>query len=282
MENSIRISLLGTPALFCETTGAQITLPQSAMQLLIYLATKNRQPVLRELAIEELWPETEPERAQSRFSTTLWRLNKAMGGREVVEKTSTHTIVLSADVIVDIHLFDEVSAQFLSEPSVSGWEQLSCFDIGRLHPLEGWYSLWALREKTRLENLWEACLEELLQLQRESGDISAALKTADRLLMLDPLREDIHAIKMQIFIEQERPAMAQHQFNKCAEVLHRDLGEEPGPALCKILAQSKVSSKIVEPMPSKLDQTDIQAIQELLRKSRTDLRKVSDWLESQI
>src|SRR5262249_51682311 len=76
----------------------------------------------------------------------------------------------------------------------------------------------------------ELALEALARLgahQRNTGSLEEAVRTALKLLGLDPLQEAVHRILMRLYADLGRRGAALRQYRQCVAVLQRDLEIEP-------------------------------------------------------
>jgi DNA-binding SARP family transcriptional activator len=86
---------------------------------------------------------------------------------------------------------------------------------------------WLLAERERLRELALEALARLLVHQRTAGATEAALRTALRLIALDPLQEPVHRSLMRLYVKLGRRAAALRQYQVCVGALQRELGVEP-------------------------------------------------------
>ena len=86
---------------------------------------------------------------------------------------------------------------------------------------------WLLGERERLRELAKATLGKLLAHQLTAGIAEPAIRTAMRILMLDPASETAHRELMRLFERQGRRAEALRQYRLCVDALQRELGVEP-------------------------------------------------------
>ncbi|WP_193370754.1 BTAD domain-containing putative transcriptional regulator [Pelagibius marinus] len=85
-----------------------------------------------------------------------------------------------------------------------------------LLPIRAWY-----REQM------EAALDRLLTLQEQAGAQESSIRTAKRILALDPLREDVHRWMMQAFAAAGQRTSALAAYDACRTVLREQLDVEP-------------------------------------------------------
>jgi TolB-like protein/Flp pilus assembly protein TadD len=82
---------------------------------------------------------------------------------------------------------------------------------------------WLGVERGRLHDLAVDALDRLAASQ--SGDV--AMKTAQRLLQLDPAREETHRLLMRLYMAAGQRAQALRQYQQCCDALQRELQAQP-------------------------------------------------------
>jgi DNA-binding SARP family transcriptional activator len=93
--------------------------------------------------------------------------------------------------------------------------------------LEGCYDDWVLPERRALHELLLAGLEWLMHHHAAGERLDAALDAGRRLLMHDPLREDVHRKLMALYEAGGRRGEAIRQYEYCCDVLASELGITP-------------------------------------------------------
>ena len=63
----------------------------------------------------------------------------------------------------------------------------------------------------------------------DEGADEKAVRTANRLLALDPLQEGVHRTLMRLYVKRRQPNSALRQYRACREILERELGVPPEP-----------------------------------------------------
>ena len=81
---------------------------------------------------------------------------------------------------------------------------------------------WLLAERERFRELAQGTLRTLLLRQVDAGPTEAAIRTALRLLSLDPLQEAVHRALMRLYVRQSRRTAALKQYQLCVAVLGRE------------------------------------------------------------
>jgi tetratricopeptide (TPR) repeat protein len=109
---------------------------------------------------------------------------------------------------------------------------------------------WLLPER---ERHWELALEALTRLlahYNKADMIQEAIRTAKRLLTLDPLQEAVHRLLMRLYVRRGRRQSALRQYQVCVGVLQRELGIDP-EAETKSLYQDILQRRLFQ--TSKID-----------------------------
>ena len=94
----------------------------------------------------------------------------------------------------------------------------------------GCYDDWIASERERLKQVLIEVLERLLQMATDAHDYRAAIGYAQRLLQIDPVREEVHRRLMNLHTLNDDRATALRAYHTCVSTLQRELGVEPGPA----------------------------------------------------
>jgi DNA-binding SARP family transcriptional activator len=198
--------------------------------LLGYLAFHHDTPHRREKLAELLWPDQEPGRGRRLLSDALWRARRLLGpaggpgplaaGRDAV------ALRLAPGVVVDAVAFERVA---LAGDAAAIEELEAAVALYRGDFLEDCYDDWATPVRERLREQLLTLLGRLLARRRERGEREQALQAALRLLELDPLREETHREIIRLYYLLGREAEALRAYERCCELLDRELGAPPAP-----------------------------------------------------
>ena len=242
----LRISLLGSAR--CAWEGCEpIRLGRPQQLLLGYLVMHRSRPHSRERLAELLWNDAEDDRPRRRLNTTLWRLRQNLalpGGMRTswIMSTSTGEIGFAPNghatdgadesCWIDVEAFSATVRQVLqSDPTAAAADLANALETavqlyaGEL--LEGCYDDWVMPERRALHELLLAGLEWLVRHHAAGRRLDAALDAGRRLLMHDPLREDVHRQLMALYQAGGRRAEALRQYQYCCDVLASELGITP-------------------------------------------------------
>jgi len=213
-------------------SGAPIPLPtKKAQALFAYCALRPGQAHQREKLATLLWGDTEECNARNSLRQTLFVLRTALRGNlSRTLRIAGDTVATEPQTIdVDVLAFERLAA----ERTPQALEQAAALYRGDL--LEGFivdeelFEQWLIEERERLRELAIEVLARLLRSQDAPGTTEAAVQTARRLLVLDPLQEAVHRLLMRLHAQAGRRESAMRQYEVCVGLLRRELRLEPEP-----------------------------------------------------
>src|SRR5262245_27239890 len=200
---------------------------KKAQALLAYLALPLGQPHAREKLAALLWGDMREAQARAGLRQALFALRKAMGTSAPLRMVGETVGLDPACVVVDVAAFE----QRVAHGTRDALEDVAALYQGDL--LEGLtlqeapFEEWMLAERLRLREMAVEALGRLLAQQREAGAAEAAIRTAVRLVALDPLQEGVHRTLMRLHAQMGRRGAALRQYQLCVAALHRELRAEP-------------------------------------------------------
>jgi len=197
--------------------------------LLAYLALPPGQSHSRDKLATLLWGDRSQAQARSRFRETLFALRRSLTAADPSCLVLTgDTVVLDpSSVDVDVLLFEQLAR------TGGATARARAVELYRGDFLEGLafrgtlFEDWLMVERERLRELALESLAALLAHQRDAGATEDALRTALRLLALDPLQEAVHRSAMRLYADLGRRGSALRQYQICTGILERELGVEP-------------------------------------------------------
>ena len=120
----------------------------------------------------------------------------------------------------------------------------------REEPFEDWLRV----ERERLRAIAVAALEKLVaHYSGADNNLALCVRAATRLLVLEPLREDIHRALMRAYAAQTRFSLALKQYQRCRYALQRELGLQPEPETRR-LYQDLRARRMMSAKASRADQ----------------------------
>jgi len=226
--------------------GDVVALPTRKFQaLLAYLALPTGRAHPRDKLAALLWGDLGQKQARANLRQGLAALRRALPDTGAL-RLAGETVALDAvAVTVDARRFEEGVAG----PPEGLAASLALYQGDLLAGLtlqEEPFEEWLLAERERLRELALEAAARLLTHQRRLGHTDAAVRTAVRLLALDPLQEPVHRTLMRLYVETGRRGMALRQYQLCVSVLARELRAEP-EADTKALYQEILRSRSAVP-----------------------------------
>jgi TolB-like protein len=271
--SEFRLTLLGS---FAFSASAPCAVPSKKGQaLLAFLAIPPGRAHRRDKLATMLWSGHTDESARQNLRQCLTALRKGCQHGEAVPVVAEgDTLRLDARVIVDVGEFED--AMRGRDPAALARARM----LYRGELLEGLYldevlfDEWLIGERRRLNALAIDGLNQLLQHQQRQGEREAAMQTALRLLVIDPLQESVHRSLMRLYHEFGNAAQALRQYAACEKTLHSELNVEPEDATKElrreILRSRHVSSPKAESNPYPVQED------RLLLPNGTELRREAD------
>ncbi len=240
--SALRVSLFSKLHLNADT--AVITVDAGkAQELLCYLLLNRERPHHREALAGLLWGETSDAQAKQYLRKALWQLQQALTAGQCAGLVHTDgdwlginpAFPLWLDVTQLEQAYREVqctpSAQLRPEQAQQMEDAITWYGCGLL---EGWYQEWCLYERERLHHFYLVLLDKLMGYCEVTGQYEAGLLYGARILRDDSARERTHRRMMRLYYRSGRRTEALRQFERCATILHQELGVRPAQSTCEL------------------------------------------------
>lgn len=227
VDESLRIFGFGRGRV--ERGGKEIPISEweaaTTRQMLFYLLIHPSRS--RDQIAAVLWPELSASKVKATFHATKFRLKRALG-REVLHfEDGCYQIHPGLDYWFDVAEFEQLLAGTGPGRRVEQLQQAVALYQGDF--LEDCYADWCLLPRERLR---ERCLEALDELARRllaRRQYRQAIQALHRGLGMDDLRENFHCQLMRAYTLSGRRSEALAQYQRCVEILERELGTAPSP-----------------------------------------------------
>lgn len=240
------LTLFGAPAL---TVGGELVrfTRRKSVALTAYLALTER-PQSRDRLASLLWPEADMTHALASLRLALHDIS-----------SKTNLIETDGDLVffrhdrcpVDVREFqkaagtttpagavesDDPGTIRAMEDVVSLYtnEFLSGFSVDGSPEFDDWLFFTAESLQSQLGTLLEELVERLTP-----TDTTTAIKYAQQLVRLEPLDEDNHRALIDLYVTEGRFSAAIRQYEKCGEILARELDEQPSSDLADLYESLK-------------------------------------------
>lgn len=231
----VDLNLLGPVRLM--VAGRHLALSRrQPLVLLAYLAVADG-PIARDSLAFLFWADTPQEIARQRLRRILGQLRKMLQAAERPDLVRIQGEWLSLDherCQVDVREFQRLAPDdgipdrasiARGEAAIAryGGAFLAGMDLADSPELDHWLA----HTRERLEQRYFQCLSAVVDGYVTLGDTRQAIPVAERLLVLDPLREEAHRSLMRLYAASGQRALALRQYARCSAALATELGVEP-------------------------------------------------------
>ena len=228
---SVRIRLLGSPAV--ERDGEPSPLKGwKAWGLLAYLhfseVAHGREHLSRLLFSD----------ADDPLRALRWNLTQIRGATDATIAGDPVTLTFPAQTTIDVEVLrrgewrDAMDLEGLGGDLLEGVH----FDDSPV------FETWLLVQRRRVAAATEAILREGAMAALASDDHGTAIDLAARLVARDPLREEAQALLVRSYVAGGDRQAAARQLEACTQLLHLELGVDPGPAVASALSVAASSA----------------------------------------
>jgi DNA-binding SARP family transcriptional activator len=119
----------------------------------------------------------------------------------------------------------------------------------------------------------------LLNFYQYHKEYSKAIRWGQRILLADPLREDVHRDLMRLFVQNGQRALAVRQYQRCQQILEAELSIEPMPETQlvyeRIVGRQRARSSEMEgSMPLAETLKSLQSAMDSICQAQRDLHEV--------
>ena len=223
---------------------------RKAKLLVQILALQSAHELHREKLIEILFPEIDEKTANANFYRVLYAARRALEANRA-SYTSSNFLVTSGQQIrltaveglwIDAEDFEQKAREglkFNSQHLLKSAAELYKGDLLADEPFEEW----AINRREQLKLLFHRVLQRLAENAEKQSDIEEAHFWLDKVLLIEPADETAHRTKMRLFCKQGERFRALRQYEKCVEVLKRELSVQPDEET-KRLRQKILSEKL--------------------------------------
>jgi DNA-binding SARP family transcriptional activator len=222
-----RLFLLNGFALFLSED--RVRLPLHAQRVLAYLALARQDGMKcsRDAIVGRLWADSSMEHAHGSLRTALWRIRSAHAD---LVSAGRSELALGPEVSVDLQLCRDQATRLLSAGAALSADDINSSPLtGELLP--SWDEDWLLVERERLRQLQLHALEALAVRLRKLRRYPEAIDAALRAKAIEPLRESVHAVLIDVCFDEGNIAAAHEYLRQYRSLLQAELGLQPSPQI---------------------------------------------------
>lgn len=269
---SLHVCLFGNVKVEMKPKPGEITMTRSAQALFSYLLLARNRMHSRNVLASLFWVNASEEHARGCLNTALWRLRQLLepnGTRPGTYLIMNHQNDVGfnpdSNYWLDVDVFEKSILPLLARPveeltKAEAQALEESLDLYHGELLDGFYDDWALGERERLRFLYLNGLAFLMRHYQYRKAYEKSLICGQRILTLDPLREEIHREMIRLHMQNGRRALAVRQYELCCSILSEELNippmEETQALYQQILA--------IQTIPAAFSNPDRQALSRLL------------------
>lgn len=237
--SSLSIHLFGAFAVQVDGQDIDTFATVKARALLTYLAVEGMRPLARSHLAGLLWPDVLEQSARGNLRYALSNLRKVIGDRSAEPPyllTTRRTIQLnpaaleSETLSVDVLHFQALAQKAGQDRQAA----LNAIALYRAPFLESSlvvdspaFDEWALLQREVLQRQVTDLLTMVVDGLCADGKYAGAVPHAQRLIDLEPWREEAHVRLMNAFWHNDQADLAMRQFDHCRRLLREELNAEP-------------------------------------------------------
>lgn len=216
----LEVKLLGGTAFLLDGQPVKSMPTRVSQALLIYLLHQPV-PVSRETLIDLFFQASEPKQAAANFRATLSRLRKELAPFLNIT-TRTVAINREANIRLDTQMFEAAleAGQGDAALSVYSGDFLAGFFLRDAPEFEQWVVI----ERERLRLLAVEAAQRRVAETQQRHDYWAGLHAVNKLLVIDPLLEPMHRLKMELLMRTGQRALALQQYQTTVTLFQEELG----------------------------------------------------------
>jgi len=234
MEVGLRFELLGPVRAWRGDREVELGPPQQRA-LLALLLLRNGAPASAEELIGALWQDDLPRTAAGMIRSYVSRLRQVLAEETILSKAGGYALP-ARDATLDLRCFTRGlaaarEARLAGDTTAAAAALREALSLWQGAPMAGVTGSFAVLERTRLQQLRVAAIEDLAAAEIELGRPAEVLDALSAVAAEHPFRERPRELLMLALYQSGRQAEALAVFRDARATLQDQLGIEPGPAL---------------------------------------------------
>ncbi len=213
--------------------------------LLAYLILNSPTPQSRELLAFTMWPDSEEAQARTNLRQLLHHLRHALPPQCSSLSVDHHAVQwrtaagCTVDTIELDATIDAARGAAASGDEAAEQNQLTlAADIYTDDLLVGVYDEWLRPKRDHYRQIATRTFERLSALLVARRDYAAAVRYAERLIAMNPLREAHYQLLIRLHANNNDRASAIRTYHQCMRTLRRELGVDPDPVTRQLFEQT--------------------------------------------
>jgi DNA-binding SARP family transcriptional activator len=210
--------------------GRPMPVGSARVALLLGYLLVNRSPQPRKRLAFLLWPDSTESQARTNLRHLLHELKRLVADIDRFIELEANALHWKPETLgsVDLDEFEDALKRVdVSAGTVDLGALRQAVDLYKGDLLEGLEAEWIEPDRHRLRLRFGEALEQLAIGLSQTGGYAEAVRYAERLLQLDPVREETYRLLMRLHEAQGARARALRVYHRCVATLARELAIEP-------------------------------------------------------
>jgi TolB-like protein/DNA-binding SARP family transcriptional activator len=253
-SEGVELRLLGRFQLLAANSVPIVIQTRKSRLLLAYLASPPGQAHAREKLAGLLWPDAQEEQSRASLRHALTELRNALTPL-AIEAGRDSVMLAPGRLRIDVDVLTRAAKAkgAADAKDVDGIYRGDFLDGDSLSNPD--FEDWLTFERTRCRNLAQAAFEQATAALEGRGRAGEAILLAERLVALDPLREQSHRVLMRVLEAAGERPKALEQYQRLTELLERQLAVEPSPQSAALAAQMRARQSTTAKAPTPLTES---------------------------
>lgn len=257
MMSTLRVRLFGKLHISREDVEVNGINAPKLKELLCYLLLFRDRSHPREALAELFWGNNSIANSKKCLRQALWQVQSSLSapvgqGRQKLLTTESEWVMLnsSTNLWLDVAEFEKSFSMYQRNPDGQldnqGFQELSkSVELYQGDLLEGCYQDWCLFERERLQNMFLAMLDKLMDYCEANQEYERGLAYGSQILRYDHARERTHRRLMRLFYLAGNRTEALRQYQRCKEALNKELDVQPSKRTTSLYDQIRLD-RLVE------------------------------------
>jgi DNA-binding SARP family transcriptional activator len=182
----------------------------------------------RDLVVDRLWPDTEPQLAANNLYQLVHSIRRTLGGGSITLSDDVVRLCPNDGLTVDVDQFEQAASTARSSSDITALQHALRLWTGPLLP-EDQYADWADEHRERLAEAHAAVASLLSSKLVYQGELEAALALLEPLALQRPLDEHLHRVLIEALAGLGQRWEAIEAYERLREALDDAYAAEPEP-----------------------------------------------------
>jgi LuxR family transcriptional regulator, maltose regulon positive regulatory protein len=242
-EKHLRIQALGEPLIIINDEPITHWRMAKSAELFFFLLNYQR-PIRKGQLLVTLWPEDDDDqRADQNLRAAIYHLRKVMGKDILIHTNGQYILNLEAsygtNVSYDVAHFLELDQKATAcleeqddETAYQLFQQMTALYHGDY--VQSFYGDWYRDRREELRYAYIKARNQLASIAWKREQVEESIKHWQHLLSVESCFEEAHYGLMRCFFYQKKRELALRQYQRCVDILQKELGTLPGRQIQKL------------------------------------------------